>query len=348
MDIYSTGYLARVVQSLKRTPAFFLNTFFPMVETSDEEKIYFDVELEGEKRRLAPFVHPLVEGKVVESLGYETRSFTPAYVKDKRVHNPSRAFKRVAGENIGTGQALTAGERAELAIRRDVRDQTDIWTRRLEVMAVESILTGQETVNMKMPSGPDKTVVVDFGRDPGQSIVLTGAARWGQPGVVPTETIEDAALATLQLSGSSVRNIVMDPDAWKSFRANDPLLDKKLDLRRVVSGEINLGLLPDHVTYKGNDGAYDYWVYADWYINDAGTEVPMLPSGTVCGVGDIMGVRHFGAIKDHDANFMETEYFTKSWVQKDPSVRFLLGQSAPLIVPYRVNACFTITIDGGQ
>jgi hypothetical protein len=63
MDIYSTGYLARVVQSLKRTPAFFLNTFFPMVETSDEEKIYFDVELEGEKRRLAPFVHPLVEGK---------------------------------------------------------------------------------------------------------------------------------------------------------------------------------------------------------------------------------------------------------------------------------------------
>ena len=31
-------------------------------------------------------------------------------------------------------------------------------------------------------------------------------------------------------------------------------------------------------------------------------------------------------------------YFSKSWVEEDPAVRYLMLQSAPLVVPYRVNA----------
>jgi hypothetical protein len=344
MDIFSTGYLALVVESLKRTPAFFLNTFFTQVETSDTETIFFDVEKEGTRRRLAPFVHPLVEGKVVEGIGYETKSFKPAYVKDKRVFDANRPFRRTAGEQIGTGQTITPAQRMELVLRRDMRDQVDMLTRRMEVMAIEAIRTGKETVNMLMPDGNEKTVIVDFGRDANQTINLTGAARWDQAGVKPLNDLEDWAMQTLQLSGSSVRNIVMDPDAWRVFRETSDL-EKRLDLRRVQSGQINLGLLPDHIQYKGNDGAFDYWVYADWYYDEgAGDEVVMLPSGTVLGVGDMLGVRHFGAIKDEAAGFQALEYFPKSWVQQDPSVRFLLMQSAPLMVPYRPNAAFAAKV----
>lgn len=350
MDIYSTAYLNRVVQSLKRTPAFFLNTFFTQVENSDSETVYFDVEKDGKKRRLAPFVHPLVEGKIVNDAGYVTKSFRPAYIKDKRPFDSTRPFKRMAGEQIGTGQTMTPAQRLEALVRMSARDQVDMLTRRMEVMAVETLVSGTETINMLMPDGTEVEHVLDFDRDPDLTIVLTGSDRWGQAGVEPIETIEDAAMDVLQKSGSSVRNIIMDPVAWKSFRKNSALLEKKLDMRRVASGQINLGLLPDHVQYKGSDGTFDYWVYADWYLADASdaSETSMLPEGTVIGVGDVEGVRHFGAIKDEEAGFQPLEYFVKSWVQKDPSVRYMLMQSAPIIVPYRINASFCMTIDGGE
>jgi hypothetical protein len=348
VELYSTAYLSRVVESLLRTPAFFLNMFFTEIETSDTETIYFDIEKEGTRRRLAPFVHPLVEGVLVESQGFETKSFKPAYIKDKRVHDASRPFKRSAGEAIGTGQTLNPTQRRELAIRRDLRDQVDMLTRRLETMAIEAIVSGTETIAMLMNDGTEKEVVLNFGRAASQTIVLTGAARWGQTDVEPMNSIEDAALDTLQLSGSSVRTLVFDTIAWKSFKKNSVELDRKLDLRRAKSGEIDLTLVPDHVSYKGSDGTFDYWVYADWYYNPGtDAEVPMLPAGTVLGIGDVMGVRHFGAIKDEAAGFMAMEYFTKSWTIEDPSARLLLMQSAPAIVPYRPNATFAITIDGG-
>jgi hypothetical protein len=49
-------------------------------------------------------------------------------------------------------------------------------------------------------------------------------------------------------------------------------------------------------------------------------------------------VQHYGAIKDEAAGMQALDYFSKSWTQPDPAVRFLMLQSAPLVVPYRVNA----------
>lgn len=344
MDIYSTNYLNGVVESLKRTPAFVLNTFFRGLVVSDAETVYFDVELDGQKRRLAPVVHPLVEGKVVESHGYTTKSIKPAYIKDKRVHDSSRPFRREIGEQIGTGQNLTPAQRRELALRRDLRDQVDILTRRLEVWAVEILRTGQLTINMQMPGGTEETVVLNFGRDAGLTIDLSAGNLWSDAGVSPITDLEDWALSVLQKSGSSIKNIVMDPDAWRAFRSKTDLKER-LDLARVKSGVIDLGLLPDHVQYKGNDGTFDYWVYADWYLDDGETiEQVMLPSGTVLGVGQIDGVRHFGAIKDEAAGFQARENFVKSWNIEDPSVRFLLMQSAPVLAPYRPNAGFAASV----
>jgi len=59
---------------------------------------------------------------------------------------------------------------------------------------------------------------------------------------------------------------------------------------------------------------------------------------------ELDGVRCFGAIKDEEAGFQALPYFPKSWLEKDPAVRYLLMQSAPLPVPYRVNASFCATV----
>lgn len=344
MDIYSRGYLNGVVLSLKRSPAFLLNTFFKQVVMAEEDTVFFDVETDGTKRRLAPIVHPLVPGKLVESRGYETKSLKPAYIKDLRVHDATRPFKRTIGETIGIGAGMTNAQRAELAIRMDLIDQVEMLTRRQEVWASQILRTGTLSMNMLMPDGAEKPIVLNFGRSADLTITLGSGTYWGEEGVDPISDLEEWSLDVLQKSGSSIRTIVMDPAAWKVFRQG-ALLKQKLDLQRVKSGEIDLGSIPDHVQYKGNDGTFDYWVYADWYLPDGSTtEVPMLPRGTVLGSGDLMGVRHFGAIKDEEAGYQAREYFSKSWVLPDPSVRNLLLQSAPVLAPYRPNAGFAATV----
>ena len=65
MDIFSTQVLSKVVEQLRTPPSFLLDTFFPNVQTSDNEEILFDVT--DSKPRISPFVSPLLPGKVVDS-----------------------------------------------------------------------------------------------------------------------------------------------------------------------------------------------------------------------------------------------------------------------------------------
>ena len=72
---------------------------------------------------------------------------------------------------------------------------------------------------------------------------------------------------------------------------------------------------------------------------------PYLPARTVLVLGaDVEGTRAYGAIKDEAAGFQAMPYFAKSWVEQDPAVRYLMLQSAPLTVPYRVNASLGATV----
>lgn len=342
MDIYSTTALNRLVQSLKRPQTALLSLFFNQVETSDTEDIKFD--LEDKKRRISPFVHPLREGKIVEDEGYKTNTFTPAYIKDKRYHDPNKALKRTAGETIGGN--MTPLDRHQANLARSLANQVEMLTRRKEVMAAEVLRTGKCTI-----SGEGyPTVVVDFGRNSQHTIALTGSNRWGQNNIKPLENIEDWTARVLQNSGAVIRDVIMDPQAWRKFRA-DQDVQKYLDTRPLshtgsaVAFEnfASLGL-----AYKGYVGELRFWVYQDWYVDENGTEQKILPDNSVILASpEVEGVQHHGAIRDLDAGIQPMEYFVKSWTVQDPSRRILLMQSAPLIVPYRPDATLFANVDAG-
>ncbi|WP_387693320.1 major capsid protein, partial [Photorhabdus sp. RM71S] len=84
-----------------------LDRFFPNIVTYETEVVSIDVDIG--KRRMAPFVSPLVEGKLVESRQYQTNTFKPAYIKDKRAPDLRKPIRRQIGERIG-GE-YTAAER---------------------------------------------------------------------------------------------------------------------------------------------------------------------------------------------------------------------------------------------
>lgn len=336
MDIFTTGVLVKVVQSLPAPAPFILNSFFREEQTETSEEIHFDVDTS--KPRLAPFVSPVLPGQIVESSGYQTNTFKPAYVKDKRVFNPDRPLKRAIGEQIGGG--FSPQQRIQLALASDLADQLEMLARRQELMAIEALRTGAITVvGAGYPS-----VSVNFGRHNDLTKALTLAARWGESGVSPLDNVEAWALEVTKQSGATPSQLIMDVKAWQLFHA-DPKVQKLLDRFRGAD-RLNPTVAGQGARYMGNIGDFDVWVYSGWYSHpDTGALTPYLPDNTVIMTSpELEGARAYGAIRDEEAGYQALPYFAKSWVEKDPAARILLMQSAPLPVPYRVNASLCATV----
>lgn len=335
-DLFSTNVMLGVVNSLLAPPQFLIDRFFPNEQNDQSEEIHFD--LVDKTRRLAPFVSPVVAGKIVQSQGMQTKTFKPAYIKDKRVFDSSRPLKRVAGERIGG--ALDPMNRQRIILGNELIDQVDMVNRRLEVMAAEALRTGGVTVTGELYP----TTYVDFQRNAALTITLTGANRWGQSGVKPLDSFQDWSQLVLQKSGAMPRDVVMTVDVWKVFR-EDAVVQKRLDQLRGNSTLVQDAQMEEGGVFMGVIDGFNVFVYSGWYVDDNNVEQSILPAGTVLmGGGQIQGVRAFGAIRDEEAGFQAVSYYPKSWVEKDPSVRYLLMQSAPLVVPTRVNASFSATV----
>lgn len=341
MNIYDTNVLIQVVPNLMTSQNWLLDKFFPNITESDTEEVSIDVDVG--LRRLAPFVSPLVEGKLVESRKFQTNSFKPAYIKDKRAPDLRKPIRRQIGERIG-GQ-YSAAEREMLNLQFELTDQIDMINRRLEWMAASALQTGTVTVTGE----GYETQVVDFGRSSDLTIALSGADKWpetveaGKTNTKPTDDIEDWSQCMLKESGAVATDIVFTTKSWKAFRLDTSVKDSAITFPALspFGNQINPGTqIKTGAVYKGRWGNYDLWVYNDWFIDPLdGKEKPMIADGSVIMSGaDLMGTRAFGAIIDPAFNYGPMAYAPKSWLQHDPAQRFIMVQSAPLVIPSRVNA----------
>lgn len=337
LDTFGTAVLTRVIQYLPEPTTWLLDRYFPDTIISDVETIEFDV-MNG-KRRMSPFVSPLVEGKIVEPLGFFTNSLRPAYVKDKRVFDATRPFRRAAGEAL-LGGNLTGATRMERVLATEMLDQMNMLKRRQEWMAAQSLVGGGYTISGEKY----QTVVINFGRASGQQIVLTSGNTWGSTGVSPLDLLQTWAMQMFKASGVMPTDVVMDINAWLIFR-RDPTVQSRWNTLNQNRADISFAAQKaGGGVLMGVIDGFQIFVYQEYYVDDNDAEQSMLPTNTVLLLSQqLEGVRHYGAIKDHES-LQAAMYFPKSWTVPDPSVRYLMLQSAPLVVPYRVNASFAATV----
>src|SRR5215467_9586381 len=331
-DVFSTDVLTAVLQSLLGNPQFLLDRFFGTTQAEASEQIHFDV-LQG-KRRISPFVSPLVEGQVVASQGFVTSTFTPAYIKDKRVFDMNRPLKRGPGEQIGG--TLSPADRLRALIAYDMQDQLNMLRRRLEVMCGEVLATGKSTITGdKYP-----TVVVDFGRAANHT--FTASQLWSTASPPILNNLQDWAQIVLQDTGVFPNDVIMTTDVWKVFRS-DPTVQNILNIFRRYTDEPSLmpnAQVTEGGVLMGSIEGFNIYAYSGWYVDPAdGNEKQILPAGTVIMTSPALeGVQAYGAIRDEEIGLQPVPYYVKSWIQYDPSVRYVMLQSAPIMVPYRPNA----------
>ena len=339
-DEFSTSTLIGVVEGLQRPPSFMLDRYFPTVSQDESEEIHFDKIVE--KRRISPFVSPVLAGKVVESLGRQVNTFKPAYIKDKRVFDPTQPIKRAIGERIGGGE-LSNAQRRDAHLARELADQLQMLTRRLELMACEAIRTGKVTVT----GDGYPTTVVDFGRDAALTVAaLAGTLKWGAADAVPLKNLRAWAKLVRKASGVQPNDVIMGDDAFEAFIA-DAKVEARLNNRNVS----NVSMAPTNPTqeggvYQGTVDGFNIFTYSGWYVDPAdGVEKEFFPADVVAMTSSgVAGVRAFGAIKDGKAGLRALPYFPKMWEDEDPSVEYLMLQSSPLMVPTRPNATLSIDV----
>lgn len=346
MDIFSTAYLMGLITQMKPVPSFILDNFFTISKTFTTEEVMMDKIIK--KARVAPFVNPIQAGKIIETSGFQTTSFKPAYIKPKFRWDPQKVISRRPGEAL-LG-SLTPEQRLAAIMASDTQEGYDMIRRRFEIMAAEALIDGKQTI-----IGEGFNAVVNFGRKSGHTIALTSTAKWDVAGsdglgTAPVlDQFEDWS-ALLDLVGVKGTDLLMDSLAWRKLK-NNKFVKEELDSQNKGSAT-NLTTSPTisqdgMADYKGKIGAFRVWVYNSTYIDPVdGSSKKLIADNTVIMTGaGFQGVRAFGAIKDLNS-LQAVEIFARTIDKRndDPSELFLLLQSAPLMVPGEVDGAVKITV----
>ena len=335
LGTFDTHDLIRVIETVKPDIQPYWLTMFPGQINFDQEYIDFDV-VDQQNRRLAPFVSPLAQGKVQKELGFSTKRFKPAYIKPKDVVDPTKLLKRRAGEALMGSLSMEA--RREAYVTQKLLEHREMIDRRMEWMAANAIINGSVTV-----SGEDyPTQVVDFQRNANRTVTLSGGALWTAAGTSdPYANFETWFQLIQSTTGYVVDRITMGTTAWNALRAHALTIDRldtnflgsslQIDRDPLVEAQI--------VRQVGRVSGVPIYVYSQVYTDDAGNNVNMLDQRDVVLTASrgVEGVRCFGGIMDKKAGYQPLTYFVKMWEQEDPSVEYLMTQSAPLMVPMRAD-----------
>ena len=343
---YSTHDMLSVIRHFPKPSTFWLNLAFKQQVNFQSQYIDFDKISKG--RKIAPFVAPTVAGKPMRSEGFNTTRFAPAYIKPLHPVDPERLITRQAGEAYTGNQSLMG--RRNAIVGDILNEQREMIVRRWELMAAQAVMNGSITVE-----GEDyPTQNVDFGRDPNNTVTLTGTDVWTDTAnSKPIKNLESWSIAMARNAGYSVTDWVMGVDAWESF-IEHPDTEKKLntDIKNSSQMLFDLGINQADengaiVQFKGVlASGVRVWVYSDIYEDEDGAVVEIMDPKAVVGVNPagVEGVRCFGAIMDVNAGYQSLDIFPKNWANDNPSVEYVMSQSAPLMVPRRPNASFKATV----
>ena len=338
LPLFETRTMLDALEQSYPPKLFLRDTFFTRVETFQTEHI--DIDVRKGKRRVAPYVHPRAEGKVVERIGFKTHTYKPPYIKEKMPTTAQDFLTRNIGETV-YGANDGPQQRAEKQLGKDLADMQDMILRREETQASELLQTGKVTI---VGDGIDD--VIDFVIESSHLPVLAGSDLWSHADSDPLKDLRHWKRLVVQDSGIVPTIAIFGADVIDAFIKNAKV-QNVLDNRRIVMGQIDPNMLPNGVTYYGNvkDVGLDIYTYDEWYVDPTTTvEMPMIgPKKVVMGSPQARTYRNYGAIQDLKATFA-VPMFPKSWETEDPSVRWLLLQSAPLLSLNQVDAFLCATV----
>ncbi len=336
IDMYDSRVMLQALEQMPPVRTFLRDTFFRNVITFITSKV--DIDVVKGKRRRAVYVSPRDKGHVSDRAGYSTETYEAPYIKEQKVLSPEDLLKRAPSENVYSA----SGPQARVAefMRKDLAELDDMVTRAEEIQAAEAMFNGyintrdgkkitfplDATHNLTLSGGTLWSAIA-------KNALLTQLRNWREllskdSGMVPTDLILGSDVVPVVLN-------ILDPDT----------VNAGLSSFRIDRGQIDVRNLPNGVIYLGyiKEVGVDVWAYNEYYHNGT-ADVAMVPAKKIwMGSRNARFDRLYGVIQSFDSLYAVPR-FPRSWTDKNPEVRIVEMQSAPLLVPHQVDSYLTATV----
>ena len=273
---YSTRTLLEAFEAGPIVSTFLRDTFFKGRDYPPTSTIEFDFR--RGRRKMAPFVAPLVGGKVMERQGFETRFFKAPRIAPVRALRIPDLEPRTLGETIYSGR--TEADRAAELLAEDSEFLDDAITRREEWMCREVLINGKITVTAE--TGYTQVInYLEYGvPSANASNHFPITVKWDQAASDPLLDLQNARLETIKRSGVAPNVALFGTNAAAVFTRNANV-KALLDLRRFELGLVQPTIQSDSVVRFGSVPGLELYSYAEYFEDDAGQLFPMLPPDLV-------------------------------------------------------------------
>lgn len=342
------GYivLTEAVNQMKPVPTFLRSMLFKKPPNEVATKtIQVDIITNGQK--IAPFVRRGNPAKVVGNLGQKTSTVEPPNIRLKKFLTPSDLFfTREANAPLYVPGGASGNDPIQQGrlkkIAAEQKDLRDIIDRTIEYMIAQG-LSGSYTVTQD-----DLVFTIDFSMAVANKPTLTDTALWSaSTTATPLKNIRAWKKVVMQATGEIPTIIVMNSNTYDYFISTDEVLEY-FDKRKIDVGQINTEqtIIEAGAERRGAgiEGC-DLYVYDGQYTNSAGSATNLIADGKVILATPQSDNRlHFGAIEDLEAGSVVGQFFSKDWIEKDPSGLWLLVESHPLPVFHKPNSNVYATV----
>lgn len=322
IDLLHWRSLTEAVRDIQVPGKMLLEKVFKRVRKHSTNNI--DVDIIIGNKKMVPFVSPVEAGVVVTKLGRKTSSVIAPRLRPKITLNPADFNERAAGSSVYVSEVERDKYKKEKIALEQLNMKHQCF-RRIHWMCAQA-LTGKIVVNQDNLAFEVDFLLPETHKPVLVSSEAAGYNKWDGKDADILKNIRDWKRLGAQ-KGHNLRLGISTPSATDAMLKNDDVR-KLLDLRNANIGQIVL----DGMDYIGRIDGVDIFEFSEEYVDDSGTSHPMLPDKTFTLLDpDARFDMNYGAIQDLDAGGnVVTDFFSKSWTQKDPSALWLLVETDPL------------------
>lgn len=321
--------MTAAINGIKPAPRLLQDIIFKARNSNPSDTIDVDIVVGG--KQMVPFVSPVEGGTVVAKAGQSMKSVKTPRLRPKKPFTAQELLlERAPG---GTFYASGAGD---ITAARNQKLVTELDLLRNGIDTTIEYLCGQALTGAVTVTQENLAFQVDYAMPAANKPVNGTGAKWtdstGDP-LADSQAFTDIIQAA---TGQGPDVCVMGSSAAAAF-LNKVAGSKWFDATHLQAGGFNWKA---DTAYLGNGLGVDYYRCATQVTDTSGNAVSIVAPDKAIYVNTRARITiEFGLILDLEAGAQVIgEYFAKSWIEKDPSVLWMLAESRPLPVLWQPDA----------
>lgn len=336
-NFYKTSTIREVRSNVDRYPNFLRDMYFPNVETTDEEDIILEISKGG--NRIAPFVSPVEDGRVMKDKGRNTNIITAPNIAPKYVLTPKDLFERAVGANFQGGD--TPAVRQAKKIGKILKQQEKYITNKEEYMIGQFLTTGKIT-----SLEGEHAYELDYQLE--NQDTLETAKKWNTTGVDIFQSIRDYVDEAEANSGEKVDVVVLGSRAAKALLSSSNA-DAKLDIKNKTEAVITVIKKYPGISWLGKlDSAIDIYSYNQILVDEKGVKKEIIPANIMIG-GPAGGTIVYAPVVYFDKDNGGVEVFVENRhsrvsVSETGKEKSISTEARPVLQPFDLDAYFSVFV----